>query len=80
MQGKNEDINKIIETVAIEETEQIEELQQKNELLTHENSLLMRHLEGLREEHKRHLEGIEQRREESGQWERKYEEIKRQVQ
>lgn len=42
--NKNEDITKIIETIAVNETEMRGELEHKNYLLQQENSILIKHL------------------------------------
>jgi chromosome segregation ATPase len=48
VRGKNEDIAKIIETVALNQTEQAEAAEEKNRLLAQENSMLLQHLEEAR--------------------------------
>ena len=48
MLNKNEDITKIIETIAINETEMRGELEHKNYLLQQENSILIKHLEQIK--------------------------------
>ena len=45
VKGKNEDINKIIETIASNRAEEMDDIEEKNNLLLKENSILMLHLE-----------------------------------
>ena len=51
---KNEDITKIIQTIAGNQAEEASELEEKNNLLIRENSILMTHLEAVKKEHEKY--------------------------
>lgn len=48
--GKNSDLKRLVESVALNEAEARGELEHKNHLLQQENSILIRHLEQTKKE------------------------------
>lgn len=54
VKGKNEDINKIIETIATNQAEEMDDYEEKNNMLLKENSILMLHLEEIKKEHEKY--------------------------
>jgi chromosome segregation ATPase len=76
---KNEDLTKVIETVASNEAEELSEVEEKNSLLLRENSILMTHLEEIKKQHERYSAAFRDQQQEQAQLERRAEDLKRQL-